>query len=109
MSVRCNIFDFEGDDIAAAQLAVDGQAEHCQFQAAPLSRRFELFAGMLTGSEYAIDGRPCSDREGPDGEPTDGETPIEQSPASGSSRERILTDSSPIGCRQSRPSRVPMR
>src|SRR5258708_40165836 len=30
VSVRGNVLDLEGDDIATAQLAVDGQIEHCQ-------------------------------------------------------------------------------
>src|SRR5437764_14727095 len=28
IAVRCNVFDLEGNDIAASQLAIDGQIEH---------------------------------------------------------------------------------
>ena len=34
--VRCNILDLEGNDIAATQLAVDGQIEHRQVAGSPL-------------------------------------------------------------------------
>jgi hypothetical protein len=30
VSAGCNIFDLEGDDIAATQLTIDGQIKHCQ-------------------------------------------------------------------------------
>ena len=30
MSVRCHIFQLQADDVEAAQLAIDGQIEHCE-------------------------------------------------------------------------------
>src|SRR5262249_9610144 len=34
VSIRSNVFDLDGDNIAATQLAIDGEIEHCQIAAA---------------------------------------------------------------------------
>jgi hypothetical protein len=34
-STGCDVLDFEGDDVAAPQLAVDGEIEHCEVTRAP--------------------------------------------------------------------------
>ena len=39
ISVRCNVFDLEGDDIAAAQLAVDGEIEHGEVAGSSLDQQ----------------------------------------------------------------------
>jgi hypothetical protein len=34
-STRCDVLDLEGNDVAAPQLAIDGEIEHCEVTCAP--------------------------------------------------------------------------
>src|SRR5262245_58386032 len=50
ISVRCNVFDFQGYDIAAAQFTVDRQVEHRQVPGSALD--LEVSCRKCTGTTY---------------------------------------------------------
>jgi hypothetical protein len=57
LAVRGNVFDLHRDDIAASQLAIDGQIEHCQIAGSP----FDLKLGPNGPDVPCQKRRLCSD------------------------------------------------